>query len=719
MRIRLSVPEDVPPEVLKPVLDATLEAVTRLDEHMITTGQSPTSRQLVEQGARWKPEPPGDEHFDHGATIAQRGDGDCDDWGPLHAATMRATGEDPRARAVVIPSGPSTWHAVVQKGDGRILTGKDDISVMAGMPPPKHTVVGGVDVMQVYACDPHDGRIYQGSLAPTVGPLSLHCGPQVAVRGIHVVGHGLLYEARCDMPLTGSPLVGVHMRHRRGHVVGAQLPYALSCTSHGPLPQHALHSAITGAIMCGDAAELVPSLDRYKLLAMQLGMQGHDANTVRETLEAMIHHDLDQAEAQTGVPGAAHAEQLKAELAAHGVHVQGYYVGGFDLFSSVGKIASGVVHLVSPVVNAVANVVKPITGLVPWGDIVHGVEAAVSVVPGLGTAVSDVIATAETAINAVDAILSGSPLKFALQAAYNYALASIPGAAAIRIVLDPHVSKLLDIAVSKSMPTSDELNRMLNGVPDQPKIGSVSPRSILASLAHILVGHLGMKNTSGKTTPKPSPILAATPRTPPVAARPAPKPPGVAHAAVHVDAPKPTPAPPPVAHMPGTPPPPPVIPSHVVTSPTGAQHWHCVPGGGGKWQCQWLSPGAVQGAYVAPPTGARRATPGPMMQHLQRIQQQRPPPPPARDGGAAAPPGAAPPGAPPGAAPAPAPDGGGGGGGGGNGSSPGATPDGGGGYYVPDLNAPVTDPGGFFAPPDASGNYVDPSAYVDPGAMQP
>lgn len=133
MRIVVAVPEA---HVTKPVLDGALEAVTRLNEQLIKSGASPTSRQLIAKGAEWRPEKPGAEHFDHGALIAERGHGDCDDWAPLHAATLRVTGEDPGALAVVKKSGPKRWHAIVRRSDGTI----DDPSLAAGMPGPARTV---------------------------------------------------------------------------------------------------------------------------------------------------------------------------------------------------------------------------------------------------------------------------------------------------------------------------------------------------------------------------------------------------------------------------------------------------------------------------------------------------------------------------------------------------------------------------------------------------
>jgi hypothetical protein len=136
MRIQIAVPEK---HVSKPVLDAALEAVTRLNEQMIKAGDAPTSLQLLEQGARWKPEPPGQEHFDHAGRIESRGDGDCDDWAPAHAATLRVTGRDRNAVAEVRKTGPKRWHATVYRSDGR----EDDPSLKAGMPGPGNPGVIG------------------------------------------------------------------------------------------------------------------------------------------------------------------------------------------------------------------------------------------------------------------------------------------------------------------------------------------------------------------------------------------------------------------------------------------------------------------------------------------------------------------------------------------------------------------------------------------------
>lgn len=128
MRIRLGVPRDANRDEKEAILNAALESVTQADLAQLARG-APTAREGIARGVRWKPEPPGDEHFDLAGTVLKRGWGDCDDLAPWHAASLRLTGEDPEAYAFVRPSGPNRWHAVVQRSDGRV----DDPSKAAGM----------------------------------------------------------------------------------------------------------------------------------------------------------------------------------------------------------------------------------------------------------------------------------------------------------------------------------------------------------------------------------------------------------------------------------------------------------------------------------------------------------------------------------------------------------------------------------------------------------
>lgn len=606
MRIKIAVPEAF---VSPPVVDAALEAVTRLDEHLIRSGQSPTSHKLIKQGAIWRPEDPGDEHFDHGGTIAQRGWGDCDDWAPLHAATLRASGEDPGAVARVIPSGPSTYHAIVQRSDGSV----DDPSIAAGMKPLNHRVSGAA--IEVHALDPHDGRVYSGQLLPAVAPLSGHCGPGFHVRGCTVVGYGQFYEARCDVPMNGSPLmavVGRRYHHRRVR----RVPYGFSVTSFGMSPVGALSDALCGAVVLGDAAEMNTSLDRYKLLAVQAAMSGASPGQVRDALVRQMTQDVQQAAKATGTHPQQHTQALLQQLEAETGHlhhlVSGYVVG--DFFSDIGHVASGIVQTVSHVANDVAKAVSS----VPWGDIIHGVQAAVSLVPGLGTAVSDVIAAAETAYDMAAAALSGHPLLGAIDAAVNFALGSVPGGGALRIIIDPAIKFFEDVVIKGEPVESAALDGALAAVPDSPKIGPLSPRSIVSTIAHLVINHLGMKNTGqGKTPPTTAPTNAPMP-APVVPVHTGPSPISLALAArgraraaaapARAPAPAPRPAPRPVMHLALSPPGPkrPGIPHAVVHvdqahsiaqaqrvkpgspgAPPGATHWHCQPLPGGQWQCQW------------------------------------------------------------------------------------------------------------------------------------
>jgi hypothetical protein len=552
MRIQIAVPDEhVTPEVVEPFL----EGVTRLNESLLASGQTPSSRALLDAGARWRPEDPGDEHFDHGGTIAQRGWGDCDDWAPLHSASLRASGEDPGARTIMRASGPNTFHAMTERSDGRI----EDPSVAAGMKAPHASGINGAAAppLEVWACDPHDGRIYQGALLPAVGPLSLKCGPGVAVRGCSPIrGCPPLYEGRIDVPIVGSPLVRVRsfLRHRPGRgrrVCGSVLPYAFAVTHVSPNRFQALHGALCGAILLGEASAMTSDLDRYKLFALQHAMAGASPGEVRDALVAQMHKDLYDAAQASGQHPEAHSKFLLAQTVKPGVSGP-TIIGGF--FSDIGHIASSIVSDVGKVASAVAKTAGP------WvGDILHGVQAAVSVVPGLGTAVSDVVAAAETAYDSAAALMHGNPLEAGIDAAYNFATASIPGAAALRPILDPVKTVLIDIASKKQPIDSALLDGVLAAVPDAPKIGPLSPRSVAASLAHLIVGHLGVKHTKGSPPPRSrpaarppppphpnvlhAPLITTAKKSPPVVHLPAnfslgpmpllAKPRGMAHAAVH------------------------------------------------------------------------------------------------------------------------------------------------------------------------------------------
>lgn len=177
MRIRLVVPDgDVAPGLIEPAL----ETVTQTNVRHMMAGM-PDIRDAIAAGrVKWKPEPPGDEHFDLARTVMRRGWGDCDDLAPAHAAALRFTGEDPGAKAIIRKSGQNRWHAIVQRSDGSI----DDPSRDAGMG--KGRVSGAhVPLTRSVACLGLSGRRWKnGYCARTELPL-LDGG-----LAVHVVGVG-------------------------------------------------------------------------------------------------------------------------------------------------------------------------------------------------------------------------------------------------------------------------------------------------------------------------------------------------------------------------------------------------------------------------------------------------------------------------------------------------------------------------------------------------
>lgn len=229
MRIQIAVPEK---HVSKPVLDAALEAVTRLNEQMIKAGDAPTSLQLLEQGARWKPEPPGQEHFDHAGRIEARGDGDCDDWAPAHAATLRVTGRDPEAVAEVRKTGPKRWHATVYRGNGA----EDDPSLKAGMPGPGNPGVIGA---------------WLPSMHPSVHGVSgaYIDAPKLAMRAIPGDDGSIeSWQARADLPW--------HWRPDPNHPTPSDI--AMVTLHNSPVSSTAICGAARGAFKLGLANDCNP-----------------------------------------------------------------------------------------------------------------------------------------------------------------------------------------------------------------------------------------------------------------------------------------------------------------------------------------------------------------------------------------------------------------------------------------------------------------------------
>jgi hypothetical protein len=238
MRLAIAVPEE---HVSAQVLNAGLEATTRLNESMLDKGEVPTFDEALDAGrVKWKPEPPGDERFDHAATVVRRGWGDCDDLAPWHAASLRASGEDHDARAIVRRSGPAMWHAIVKRGDGTY----DDPSRAAGMGAPR---LGSARPAVLPTMFPPHNIVGGGSVRPTV-----------ACRL-----NGPIWEARADAPWGDTA-------------------YALASLKKAPVASTALVGAILGACVASTAAGIANPEHTEKLMALAAVLDGHHPDDVED-----------------------------------------------------------------------------------------------------------------------------------------------------------------------------------------------------------------------------------------------------------------------------------------------------------------------------------------------------------------------------------------------------------------------------------------------------
>jgi hypothetical protein len=228
VRINIAVPEEhITPEIL----DAALEVGTRLNEKLVRDGVIPPFDKALAAGAvKWQPEPPGDEHFDHGGIVLKRGHGDCDDLGPYAAGSMRATGADPGAQSVVYKSGPKRWHAVVSTSEGELR----DPSLEAGM-------------------------------RKRVGILPAAIAPMFPANQNAVVGD--------DGSVRMRPGVALKEHPRGGWVGRVDIPfddtdYALTALHHAPVAAQAIVGSILGGIMAADCSGIANPDDLGKLRAI-------------------------------------------------------------------------------------------------------------------------------------------------------------------------------------------------------------------------------------------------------------------------------------------------------------------------------------------------------------------------------------------------------------------------------------------------------------------
>lgn len=123
---------DIPDRLGAAALDAALEGLVEVgvaelsDPRISGADEWPT---LYTSGVRYNRERDS-EDWNPPSNVLALGWGDCEDLAAWRTAELRVTGEDPTARAVVIRSGPRTWHAVVAREDGTRI---EDPSRMLGM----------------------------------------------------------------------------------------------------------------------------------------------------------------------------------------------------------------------------------------------------------------------------------------------------------------------------------------------------------------------------------------------------------------------------------------------------------------------------------------------------------------------------------------------------------------------------------------------------------
>ena len=104
--------------------DAALEGLVLVDEQLIREKNLPP---LYESGARYRVT--GSREWRFADQIASEGWGDCEGLAPYRTAELRISGEDPGARVATYRTGPTKFHAVVERSTGQI----EDPSAILGM----------------------------------------------------------------------------------------------------------------------------------------------------------------------------------------------------------------------------------------------------------------------------------------------------------------------------------------------------------------------------------------------------------------------------------------------------------------------------------------------------------------------------------------------------------------------------------------------------------
>jgi hypothetical protein len=292
MRVNVAIPET---HVSAPVLDAALESVTRLNESMLAKNEVPTFSKGLHYGIKWRPEPPGAEHFDHAKEVIRRKWGDCDDLAPWQAASLRHTGDDPGARAIAKRSGPNRWHAVVQRSDGTI----EDPSKRAGMGQP-HSIVGAVLPL-----------MYQPLPEGVSGSYIIR--PSIALRPYR----GAM-QARADLPW-----------YWREHMHDTPTPtdYAMTSLHTAPTAATALVGALEGAIELGEIAGFATEQDLNRLACIS------DACAGMSFEELADHYEPSDVHAAHNIVGSffSHLAHMARDVASPLAHMATNFIPGGGL----------------------------------------------------------------------------------------------------------------------------------------------------------------------------------------------------------------------------------------------------------------------------------------------------------------------------------------------------------------------------------------------------
>lgn len=108
------------------IITAVMEGFVCAAQLEIEAGIVPPSPLLV-QSLKFIDEPAGQEDWLLPHQVMKAGGGDCEDLAFWHCAGLRATGQDPGATCVLMQTGVSRLHCVVQTSDGQIIDPTLDI----------------------------------------------------------------------------------------------------------------------------------------------------------------------------------------------------------------------------------------------------------------------------------------------------------------------------------------------------------------------------------------------------------------------------------------------------------------------------------------------------------------------------------------------------------------------------------------------------------------